>query len=196
MKINFLPKIDDKIIAELPLKTFDKEIFIIDNNKKLEKAYDYLKKCKILGFDTETKPNFVKGKKNRNTVSLLQFSDDKKAFLIQIKKISKYNCLKAIFENPEIKIIGLAVKEDIRELKIIFNFIPENLIDLQDYVKYFGIEDNGLKKLTANILKFRISKRQQLSNWENDNLTLQQQQYAATDAWVCFEIYKKLNNTL
>ncbi len=196
MKINFLPKIDNETIAELPLKIFENEILVINTDEKLKNAYNYLKTCKIIGFDTETKPNFVKGRKNRNTVSLLQLSDEKKAFLIQIKKISEYNYLKKIFENPEIKIIGLAIKDDIKELKNVFDFFPENLIDLQNYVKYFGIEDNGLKKLTANILKFRISKRQQLSNWENDTLTLQQQQYAATDAWVCLEIYKKLNNTL
>ncbi len=196
MKINFLTTIDNDTIKKLPLKFFDGEINIVNSDKKLKIAYNYLKNCTILGFDTETKPNFIKGKKNRNKVSILQLSDNKKAFLIQIKKITEYNLLKDIFENPEIKIIGLAVKNDINELKEIFNLTPKNLIDLQNYVKYFGIEDSGLKKLTANILKFRISKSQQLSNWDNLNLTLKQQQYAATDAWVCYEIYTKLNKTL
>ncbi len=196
MKINFLTTIDNDTIKKLPLKFFDGEINIVNSDKKLKIAYNYLKNCTILGFDTETKPNFIKGKKNRNKVSILQLSDNKKAFLIQIKKITEYNLLKDIFENPEVKIIGLAVKNDINELKEIFNLTPKNLIDLQNYVKYFGIEDSGLKKLTANILKFRISKSQQLSNWDNLNLTLKQQQYAATDAWVCYEIYTKLNKTL
>jgi len=67
-------------------------------------------------------------------------------------------------------------------------------VDLQNYVKEFGIESSGLKKLTAIILGFRISKRQQVTDWEAKELTEAQQIYAATDAWVCREIYMKLNN--
>ncbi len=50
-----------------------------------------------------------------------------------------------------------------------------------------------MKKLTAIVLGFRISKSQQLSNWENKKLTDAQKLYAATDAWVCYEIFKKLS---
>lgn len=196
MKINFLPTIDKAEIEKLPLKTFDGQITIINTNSDLKKAYNYLKTKPILGFDTETKPNFTKGRINRNTVSLLQISDDKRAFLIRLKKLTDFSLIKEIFESENIKIIGLAIRDDIKELKSVFKFIPKNVIDLQDYVKYFGIEDKGLKKLTANILKFQISKRQQLSNWENETLTIKQQQYAATDAWTCFLIYKTLNNIL
>ena len=62
---------------------------------------------------------------------------------------------------------------------------PDGFIDLQQFVKQFGIEDNGLKKLVANILGFRISKKSQTSNWEQEDLTQEQLEYAATDAWVC-----------
>ena len=69
---------------------------------------------------------------------------------------------------------------------------PAGFIDLQKYAETFGIESKGLNKLTAIVLKFRISKSQQVTNWENKVLTQAQMIYAATDAWVCYRIYREL----
>ena len=46
--------------------------------------------------------------------------------------------------------------------------------------------------MAAIILGSRVSKTQQLSNWEAEALSEAQQMYAATDAWVCREMYLKL----
>ncbi|HDZ42168.1 MAG TPA: hypothetical protein ENH59_10910 [Bacteroidetes bacterium] len=89
--------------------------------------------------------------------------------------------------------LGVAIHDDIKALKTIRNFKERGFIELQDYVKDFGIASSGLRKLSAIILGFRISKRQQVSNWEAEDLTGAQLHYAATDAWVCCEIYKKLD---
>jgi ribonuclease D len=56
----------------------------------------------------------------------------------------------------------------------------------------YGIRDKSVKKMTAIILGVKISKAQQLSNWEAEKLSESQQKYAATDAWVCREMYLKL----
>ena len=56
----------------------------------------------------------------------------------------------------------------------------------------YGIRDKSVKKMTAIILGFKISKAQQLSNWEAETLSEAQQAYAATDAWVCRQMYIKL----
>ena len=68
-------------------------------------------------------------------------------------------------------------------------------MELQEYIRDYGIEDASLVKITAQVLGFRVSKAQRLSNWEADKLTPKQQAYAATDAWVCYEIYHKLNSS-
>ena len=151
-----------------------------------------LSREKVLGFDTETKPSFRKGVKNK--VSLIQLSTDNLACLFRINKLGFPDELADILANPEIIKTGVALHDDIRFLKKLKQFIPDGFIDLQDYVKGFGIESSGLKKLTAIVLGFRISKRQQVTDWEADELTDAQKIYAATDAWVCREIYMKLNN--
>lgn len=144
----------------------------------------------IVGFDTETKPTFTKGKKNK--VSLIQLSTENLACLFRINKIGFPEELVKLLSDSSVIKAGVAVHDDIRFLKSLKNFSPGGFIDLQHFVKDFGIQSSGLKKLAAIVLDFRISKRQQVTDWEADALTEAQQIYAATDAWVCHQIYSKL----
>lgn len=84
--------------------------------------------------------------------------------------------------------------DDIKFLRGVKRFNPAGFVDLQSIVKDFGIQVSGLKKLVGIILGFRISKRQQVTDWQAEQLSEAQQIYAATDAWVCYEIYKKLED--
>jgi ribonuclease D len=63
-------------------------------------------------------------------------------------------------------------------------------------VEAFHIWEKGLKKLSSIVLGHRISKSQQVSNWDADTLTEAQLRYAATDAWICLKIYNELRNAL
>lgn len=145
---------------------------------------------KVLGFDTETRPSFKKGRKNK--VSLIQLSNSEIACLIRINRIGIPDELVTILSNPGITKTGVAIHDDIRYLTGIRKFKPAGFIDLQGFVKEYGIQSSGLKKLAAIILGFRISKRQQVTDWEAIQLSEAQQIYAATDAWVCHQIYNKL----
>lgn len=179
-------------IQDRELLWFKGEIVVVDTLQTFSKVIPRLANEKLLGFDTETKPCFKKGRKNK--VSLIQLSSGSLACLFRINKIGIPAELAAILANPLIIKTGVAVHDDIRFLKGVKKFDPSGFIDLQAFVKDFGIQSSGLKKLTAIILGYRISKRQQVTDWEADELTEAQQIYAATDAWVCREIYKKLIN--
>ena len=65
-------------------------------------------------------------------------------------------------------------------------------IELQEYVRMFGIQDKSLQKIYGILFGEKISKSQRLSNWEAEHLTEPQKQYAATDAWACLNIYNRL----
>lgn len=179
-------------INELPVNSFSGEIFYIDTIDKLNRVLPEIQKAKTLGFDTETRPSFKKGQSNE--VSLLQLSADKKVYLIRLNKIGLPNEIRDILASKEVHKVGVAIHDDILSLQKLNFFEPGGFVELQQYVKEFGIEDNGLKKLTANILGFKISKRQQTSNWELETLSEAQIIYAATDAWVCYKIFKTLNS--
>jgi ribonuclease D len=188
----YLENIDEAYLKTLPIKSFDGDMFLIDTEEKSVQAMSLLKDANLLGFDTETRPSFRKGR--IHPVALLQLATHDKAFLFRLNKIRLPGFLIRILEDPSCLKIGVALKDDIRSLIRLRRFEPAGFVELQEYVKQYGIADNGLKKLTANVLGFRISKRNQTSNWEQDVLTGDQLRYAATDAWTCLEIYRKLNH--
>jgi ribonuclease D len=189
-EFSFKPNITNDEISALPVRSFPGEIFYIDTFEKYLKVIPLFIHEPILGFDTETKPSFKKGK--TNGVSLLQLSTTDKAFLFRLNKIGLPEEIRRILASETTTKIGVAIHDDICSLRKIGDFQPTGFVDLQQFVKNFGIEDNGLKKLVAIILGFKISKRQQTSNWEAEVLSQSQVEYAATDAWVCFEIYNRL----
>lgn len=189
----FAENISNEEINDLPIYKFDGGIFLIDSLEKLDYYLPLLKNKEILGFDTETKPSFKKGK--INPVALLQISTQNEAFLIRINRIGLPNKITEILSDPNVKKVGLAIKDDIKILKKINDFEPANFLDLQDYVDDFGIEAKSLKKISGIVLDKRISKTQRVTNWEREDLTEAQQVYAATDAWVCLKIYEKINTT-
>lgn len=179
-------------IQEYELSWFKGEIVVVEDLETFHNVIPRLLTEKVLGFDTETKPSFKKGHKNR--VSLIQLASGNLACLFRINKTGIPQELADLLANPDVIKTGVAVHDDIRFMKKVKKFEPAGFVDLQTFVKDFGIISSGLKKLTAIVLGFRISKRQQVTDWEADVLTEAQQIYAATDAWVCREIFNKLTS--
>lgn len=187
----FKENITKEELTDLPLRWFDGEIVVVDNNEKLMQAVKTLSKAKIIGFDTETKPAFKKGVFNK--VALLQLSIKDQAFLFRINKIGLPAEVCKILANPKIIKPGVAINDDIKALNKINTFVPKGFVELQEHAKTLGITDFSLKKLAAITCGFRISKGQQLSNWEAEVLTEAQQIYAATDAWAALEIFENFS---
>lgn len=177
-------------LNELPVKSFEGKIVVVEHADDVKKVIDYLGQQEVLGFDTETRPTFKKGRSN--SVALLQLSSSDTAFIFRLNKMGLSEELAAILSNPCIVKTGVAINDDIKELRALTDFEPAGFVELQQKVKEFEIENFGLKKLGGLLLGFRISKAQQTSNWEAENLTEAQLKYAATDAWVSLEIYNKL----
>jgi ribonuclease D len=179
-------------LEKFELSWFRGKIVVVENMKSFNETFPRILNSEILGFDTETRPSFRKGRKNK--VSLIQLANEEIACLIRINKVGIPAELSELLADPRIIKAGVAVHDDIRFLKRVKGFNPSGFIDLQKLVRDYGIQCSGLKKLSAIVLGFRISKRQQVTDWEAEQLTEAQQIYAATDAWVCHQIYMKLVN--
>lgn len=179
-------------IEKMPLVSFPGKITVIEEQgEAFDKALAYLRRQKILGFDTESRPCFSADQPHYG-VSLLQLSGATKAFLFRIKKCGMPRSLCRLLSDARIVKVGAAVHDDLRGLQRLHGFEPGGFVDLQKIGWEYGIRDKAVKKMAANILGIRISKTQQLSNWEADKLSEPQQRYAATDAWVCREMYLRL----
>ncbi len=188
----FIESISPDELGKLEYVSFPGKIQVIESvGAEFNRAVNYLRTQKIIGFDTETRPCFGPNQP-RYDVSLLQLSGPGKAFLFRINKIGMHRRLCNLLSDKRIVKVGAAIHDDIRGLQKHRGFKPEGFVDLQKIVADYGIRDKSVKKMSAIILGFRISKTQQLSNWEAEALTEPQQMYAATDAWVCREMYLKL----
>jgi ribonuclease D len=186
----FQPTITKEEIRLLPKKSFEGRVIVVDTFSAFKKFIPVLKEEKLWGFDTETRPAFKKGTFNKP--ALIQFANEAYAFLFRLNRIGLPKELSDIIEDPDILKIGVALHEDLKDLNIYRKIKPAGFTDLQKYGGQFGIESKGLEKLTAIVLGFRISKSQQVTDWERRVLSPSQITYAATDAWVCYRIYKEL----
>ena len=190
----FKKTITNEELELLPLTSFEGQIIVVESLISFNGAMQMLEKERVLGFDTETKPSFKKGKNNK--VALLQLATEDHAFLFRINKIGMPEELAKLMANPEVIKVGAAIRDDIKALQGVTFFKPHGFVELQDLAKKTEIEQIGLKNLAAIVLNIKISKRQQLSNWENEELGQPQLKYAATDAWVGYKIFMEIQKGL
>ena len=188
----FTESITPQELEKLEYVSCPGKIIVIDSvGAEFNRAIAYLRAQKVIGFDTETRPTFTSSQP-RYSVSLLQLSGPDRAYLFRINKIGMHRRLCNLMANEKVIKVGAAIHDDIRGLQKQNDFRPASFVDLQKIVWEWGIRDKAVKKMAAIILGIRISKTQQLSNWEAENLSESQCKYAATDAWVCRERYLKL----
>ena len=190
---NYSTHIEKSAISTMPTVAFDGRIITIDTVEATDMAVKALSGETVIGIDTETRPSFKKG--IQHDVSLIQLSTTDTCFLIRLNRVKMPESLVSLLENKEILKVGISLHDDYQALSKRKKFKPEGFFDLQKYVKEYGIEEMSLQKIFAIVFGQRISKSQQLSNWENDVLTDKQKLYAATDAWACLKIYNQLKQT-
>lgn len=186
----FRSKITKEELNQYPVISFEGEIIVVDNVDRIAGAVEDLRQSRFLGVDTETRPSFTRG--IRHKISLLQISSLERCYLFRLNKTGFTKELAGLLADEKIMKIGLALKDDFAGLNKLLKFKPANHVDIQAIAKDYGILELGLQKIFALIFERKISKAQQLTNWESAELTDQQQQYAATDAWATLLIYMQL----
>ena len=188
----FAQHIMSEEIEKMEFASFEGEISVIERaDARFHEAIKYLSSQPMIGFDTETKPCFVP-KIPRNKMAILQLSGEKRAYIFRLQQLGVPKKLARLLANPRVIKIGAAVHDDIRGLKEYYDFTPAGFVDLQKLAGEYGIGEKSVRKMAAIILNRRVSKSQQLSNWESSVLSEAQLKYAAIDAWICLEMYKTL----
>ncbi len=183
-------KFDKAKISTLPRVLFKGRIVVVLTERDADKAVRYLLSQPILGVDTETRPSFKKGQMHQ--VALLQVSSYDVCFLFRLNQLGLSPSVKRLLEDKQVPKIGLSLRDDLLSLHKLADFNAGYFIDLQDHMREIGVEDLSLQKLYANFFAQKISKREQLTNWEADILQDKQKLYAATDAWSCIMLYEEL----
>ena len=191
MKENtYIHHISKELLQWMPLAAFEGEVIVVDQEDQIADAVSYLSRQRTIGVDTEARPSFQRG--IHYPTALVQIATHERCYLFRLTHIGMPQALADIFANPDICKVGLAFKDDINGLRRRRNFVPANCVDVQSLVARYGILDLGLQKIFAICFGKKISKTQQLTNWENSHLTPEQARYASTDAWATLLIYEDL----
>ncbi len=186
-------KVDSEMVNLLPITAYKGPFVLIEDDVHLDVALTEIMEESILGFDTETRPNFTKNK--HYPVSLLQLGGLEKVWIIRLEPLKhRLSDIYEVLENPAIKKVGIAVHGDILSLKERLDFNPAGFEDIARYTRAIGVINTGMKNLAALILGERISKSAQLTNWASNSLTKKQLEYAATDAWISRRLYIAVKN--
>jgi len=182
--VKFISKQD---ISVLPIKKYPGPVHVIDSDEQMSEAVKALSGEKVLGFDTETRPAFKKGESY--SPSLLQIAASGAVYLFRIAHIKSYEQLAGVLTDPAVLKTGISISDDLRKLNEVWPFTPAGFIELADMAAKRGIKNAGIRGLAALLFGFRISKQTRLSRWDAPHLEREQIIYAATDAWICREIY-------
>ena len=182
-------KISKAEINELPLIAWEGEIQILESAEEMEAAASILANESHLGFDTETRPSFKKG--DYYPPALIQLATEHCVYLFRISETETFDPLLPILESPDILKTGVAIKDDVKELRAMEDFTPNGFVEIADITVKLGYENRGLRALAGLLLQGRISKAAQVTNWARPKLDKKQVRYAATDAWISREIYRQ-----
>ena len=184
-------KLSKDDINGLPLIKYQGDIQVLSDENHIEEAIEYLLTQKVIGFDTETRPTFTKG--TLNAPSIIQLAGDDIVFIFQLESNKIFKKLSQILSDTTITKCGVSVDRDLIELMYLSPFNPCSFIDLGDIARMRGIPHHGLRGLAALLLNYRISKSSQTSDWSRKILSHNQINYAATDAWISLELFKKFD---
>lgn len=181
-------------INQLPLAGCPVPFFVVPREVELQEMCERLSREPIIGFDTETKPAFRPGQKY--SPALMQLSSARAVYLVQLKFLKSLKPLQKLLELPSLK-VGVGIGEDLRRLLPYFDLRRggrgAQFIDLTTLARSKGLTVGSLRGLTAELLRQRLSKGAQLTNWAMPQLTHAQLRYAALDAWISREIFLRLN---
>ena len=141
----------------------------------------------LVGIDTETRPAFRKGESY--PPSLVQVATAKAVYLFQIQQLDCSAILRELLSHERTVKAGVSLAYDLRQLKHVFAFVEKSVVDVGWAAKRRQVEQTGVRNLAAMFLGLRIPKGAKTTNWSARRLTPQQITYAATDAWVCRQLY-------
>jgi ribonuclease D len=189
LPVEFLQGISPEAINALPIRRYEGEVRLVATPQELERAAADFGAERVVGFDTETRPAFRVGQ--RYAPALVQAASARAVYLFQLAALDCSAVLAPLLASGATVKAGVGIGDDVKELRALFAFTPAAIVDLGALARRHGLERSGVRTLAALFLGIRIPKGTKTSNWAARRLSPAQVAYAATDAWVCRELYLK-----
>lgn len=175
------------------------DVRLVKTEQEAHEAREALLASDVVGFDTESKPTFLKGEVSTGP-HLVQLATDHGAYLIQIgaKPLPDpiHALLKAVLESPSILKVGFGLGDDLKRLRAKLAIEPANVLDLSTALRRGERNTLGARTAVARYFGQRLQKSKKITttNWASSRLSEKQILYAADDAHVALKIYRHWRN--
>ncbi len=168
------------------------DVRMVKTDKDAADALAALSAMDVLGFDTESKPTFLKGEVSTGP-HLVQLATDEAAYLFQIGAAPAVEVLKAVLESSSILKVGFGLQDDVKRLRAKLGIDAANVLDLSTALRKGERNTLGAKTAVARFFgqKLQKSKKITTTNWALPRLSEKQILYAADDAHVALRIYRR-----
>ena len=168
------------------------DVTLVNSEALAEEALAELLSADTIGFDTESKPTFVKGEVSTGP-HLVQLAVERQAWLFQIARLPHSSVLKTILESRCVLKVGFGLGNDRSALKARLGIELANVLDLGEVLR--GPEHHGTvgaKAAVAHFFAARLQKSKKIgtSNWASVQLAERQLLYAANDAHLALRVYR------
>jgi ribonuclease D len=180
-------RISREAVNGLPILRYAGSVHVVAGHRDLQSAMQDIAQESVVGFDTETRPAFSRGESY--LPSIVQFATASAVYLMQVQQHDLSDAMREILSSEKIIKVGVAVADDLRNLKRLFQFDERSVLDLGKVAERHGLKQTGVRNLAGIFLGTRIPKGAKTTNWAARCLTPQQIAYAATDAWACRKLY-------
>jgi ribonuclease D len=187
-----MQSISKEDMADLPVRRYEGKVSLVETLRELEEARADFRQERVVGLDTETRPSFKKGESH--LPCLVQAATAQAVYLFQLRRLDVFPALVELLAKPGAIKAGVGLAHDLRQLKLVFPFTVENVIDLGVVARRRGLGQTGVRNLAGMFLGFRVPKGKRTSNWAAPRLSPAQITYAATDAWACRELYLRFES--
>jgi ribonuclease D len=173
------------------------DVRMVKSERDAAEALAALSAMDVIGFDTESKPTFLKGELSTGP-HLVQLATDDAAYLFQIGASPAVEVLKAILESTSILKVGFGLQDDVKRLRAKLDIDAVNVLDLSTALRKGERNTLGAKTAVARFFgrKLQKSKKITTTNWSLPRLSEKQILYAADDAHVALKIYRRWRENL
>ncbi|MDC8760136.1 3'-5' exonuclease [Janthinobacterium fluminis] len=168
------------------------DVRLVRNADDASAALAALLAADAIGFDTESKPTFLKGETSSGP-HLIQLATDDTAYLFQIGAAPALDVLKAILESTTTLKVGFGLSDDVKRLRHKLGIAPAQVLDLSVALRGGQRNDLGAKSAVAKFFGLHLQKSKKISttNWATPRLSEKQILYAADDAQVALRVYRR-----
>ena len=169
-------------------------IQLVDTAARAMDALDALQNERALGFDTESKPTFLKNEASTGP-HIVQLSTLQRAWIFQLEDAECRRVVGQLLESPHTIKTGFGLGDDRKRITHKLGVDLQGVLDLNAVFREKGYrKDMGVRGAVAVLFNQRFikSKKASTSNWANPQLTEAQLVYAANDAYAALRVYAKL----